>query len=65
MLEEDYLKSSQLSALSSQQYAFSDPRLKELNSYSTQLIKELILPQLTKRSTPLRITPISDRSISP
>ena len=43
MLEEDYLKSSQLSALGSQQYEFNDPRLKELNLYSTQLIRELIL----------------------
>ena len=29
-------------------YSFSDPRLKELNQYSTQLIKELIIPKLTK-----------------
>ena len=59
MLEEDYLKSSQLSAVSNQQsssnlkpltsnYSFSDPRLKELNSYSAQLIRELIIPRLTK-----------------
>jgi len=49
MLEEDYLKSSQLSAVSSQQYEFNDPRLKELNQYSTQLIRELILPKLTQK----------------
>ncbi|HAH20988.1 MAG TPA: hypothetical protein DCL49_08820, partial [Candidatus Omnitrophica bacterium] len=48
------------SALSSQQYEFKDPRLKELNEYSTQLIKELIIPKLTyqvntaKRYAPLR-----------
>ncbi len=41
-------------------YRFSDPRLKELNQYSTQLIKELIIPKLTyqvntsKRYAPLR-----------
>ncbi|MDO8747534.1 MAG: triose-phosphate isomerase [Candidatus Omnitrophota bacterium] len=48
MLEEDYL-SHQPSAISSQQYNFSDPRLKELNQYSTQLIRELILPKLTQK----------------
>ena len=71
MLEEDYLKGYQPSAFSSQQsspnfqpltsnYSFSDPRLKELNKYSTQLIKETIIPKLTyavntsKRYAPLR-----------
>jgi len=60
MLEEDYLKSSQLSAVGYQQYEFKDQRLKELNQYSTQLIKELIIPKLTyqvntsKRYAPLR-----------
>ena len=66
MLEEDYLTSrggsrtAPTSALSSQQYEFKDPRLKELNEYSTQLIKELIIPKLTyqvntaKRYAPLR-----------
>ncbi|MBI4982648.1 MAG: hypothetical protein HZC15_05895 [Candidatus Omnitrophica bacterium] len=29
-------------------YQFNDPRLKELNSCSTKLIKELIIPKLTK-----------------
>ncbi|MDO8747628.1 MAG: hypothetical protein Q7J72_00715 [Candidatus Omnitrophota bacterium] len=47
MLEHDYL-SSQPSALSSQQYNFKDPRMKELNEYSSQLIRELIIPKLTK-----------------
>ena len=47
-------------AVSYQQYAFNDPRLKELNQYSTQLIKETIIPKLTyqvntsKRYAPLR-----------
>ena len=52
LLEEDYLKSSQPSDPNYQpltsNYNFSDPRLKELNQYSTQLIRELILPKLTK-----------------
>ncbi len=30
-------------------YSFDDPRLKELNEYSTSLIKELILPSLIKK----------------
>lgn len=41
MLEEDHLKESAV-------YNFTDPRLKELNEYSAQLIRELILPRLTK-----------------
>src|SRR3989339_2210733 len=48
LLEEDYLKSSQPSAVGSQQYNFKDSRLKELNEYSTQLIRETIIPKLTK-----------------
>ncbi len=47
MLEEDYI-SHQSSAFSHQQYTFSDSRMKELNKYSTELIKELILPRLTQ-----------------
>lgn len=47
MLEEDYLKTTNPIS-SGQMYAFSDPRMKELNSYSTQLIREMILPKLTK-----------------
>ncbi|MDO8662035.1 MAG: response regulator [Candidatus Omnitrophota bacterium] len=61
MLEQDYLKSSKLQALSSQSdYSFKDIRSKALNEYSTQLIKELIIPKLTKevnsskRYAPLR-----------
>ncbi|MFH1198911.1 MAG: hypothetical protein V1650_01960 [Candidatus Omnitrophota bacterium] len=49
MLEEDYIK-SQPSAISSglSAYNFKDERLKELNKYSTELIKELILPKITQ-----------------
>ncbi|MDO8748526.1 MAG: radical SAM protein [Candidatus Omnitrophota bacterium] len=71
MLEEDYLKTSNQPVLakrsgpgkpvtSNQVYSFSDPRLKELNQYSTQLIKETIIPKLTqeinssRRYAPLR-----------
>jgi len=41
MLEEDYLKDSTT-------YNFKDPRLKALNQYSSQLIRELIIPKLNK-----------------
>ncbi|MFA5100729.1 MAG: hypothetical protein WC547_07605, partial [Candidatus Omnitrophota bacterium] len=41
MLEQDYLKDAP-------GYQFDDPRLKELNSYSSQLVRELILPKLTR-----------------
>jgi hypothetical protein len=41
MLEQDYLKDSAT-------YNFKDPRLKALNEYSSQLIRELIIPKLTK-----------------
>ncbi|MCX5711466.1 MAG: hypothetical protein NTY47_00105, partial [Candidatus Omnitrophica bacterium] len=42
MLEQDHLKNSV-------QYNFSDPRLKALNEYSSQLIRELIIPELNKQ----------------
>src|SRR3989339_750127 len=45
MLEQDYLTSSG----GSRTAPTSDPRLKELNQYSTQLIRELILPKLTQK----------------
>ena len=51
MLEEDYLTSSRggsRTAPTPDQYTFSDPRLKELNQYSTQLIKDTIIPKLTQ-----------------
>src|SRR3989339_1644346 len=51
MLEEDYLTSSRggsRTAPTPDQYTFSDPRLKELNQYSTRLIRETIIPKLTK-----------------
>jgi hypothetical protein len=41
MLEQDHLKDSQT-------YDFSDARAKALNEYSSQLIRELILPRLNK-----------------
>ncbi|MDO8748260.1 MAG: hypothetical protein Q7J72_03980 [Candidatus Omnitrophota bacterium] len=41
MLEQDHLKGSLT-------YDFKDPRMKELNEYSSQLIRELIIPKLTK-----------------
>ncbi|MFH1199202.1 MAG: hypothetical protein V1650_03485 [Candidatus Omnitrophota bacterium] len=48
MLEEDYLKRPQTVDQRPQTYNFTDPRLKELNKYSTELIKELILPKITQ-----------------
>ena len=53
MLEQDYLKDSST-------YNFKDGRSKVLNEYSTQLIKETVIPKLTKevnsskRYAPLR-----------
>jgi len=53
MLEQDYLKDSNT-------YNFKDSRAKALNEYSSQLIRELIIPKLTKevnlskRYAPLR-----------
>ncbi|MDD4953911.1 MAG: hypothetical protein PHG40_03275, partial [Candidatus Omnitrophica bacterium] len=53
MLEQDYLKNSA-------SYSFKDERLKQLNEYSSQLIRELIIPKITKeiniakRYAPLR-----------
>lgn len=41
MLEQDYLKDSTV-------YNFSDDRSRQLNEYSANLIRELILPELTK-----------------
>ena len=59
MLESDYLKSSN-NPLSSSEYNFRDPRLKALNEYSAEIIREQIIPKLTKdinisqRYAPLR-----------
>lgn len=41
MLEQDYLKNDAT-------YKFDDERFKQLNDYSSQLIRELIIPKLTK-----------------
>ncbi len=50
MLEQDYLKNSVV-------YKFDDQRSKALNEYSSQLIRELILPKLTREiNTSLRYT---------
>ena len=66
MLEEDYLTERTPAVRAPHRggaesgHSFSDPRLKELNEYSTHLIKELIIPKLTyqvntsKRYAPLR-----------
>src|SRR3989338_3975189 len=66
MLEEDYLTEHTPAVWAphsggvEEVYRFSDSRLKELNEYSTQLIRELIIPKLTyqvntsKRYAPLR-----------
>jgi hypothetical protein len=52
MLEEDWIGAHPGDAIagpaSGQSASFSDPRVKELNAYSTGLIKELVLPQLTR-----------------
>lgn len=42
MLEQDYLKNDAV-------YNFKDERLKQLNEYSSRLIRELIIPNLTRR----------------
>ncbi len=47
MLESDYLKACK-SPITSTDYTFKDPRLKVLNEYSSQLIRELIIPKLNK-----------------
>ncbi|TRZ50531.1 hypothetical protein D4Q80_00110, partial [bacterium] len=52
MLEQDYLKNSAL-------YSFKDERSKALNEYSSQLIRELIIPKLTKEiNTAKRYAPL-------
>jgi len=52
MLEQDYLKDSAM-------YGFKDERLKQLNEYSSQLIRELIIPKLTKEvNTSKRYAPL-------
>lgn len=41
MLEQDYIKDSNL-------YHFSDPRMKQLNEYSSELIRRMVIPRVTK-----------------
>ncbi|MDD5115904.1 MAG: hypothetical protein PHW98_02420 [Candidatus Omnitrophica bacterium] len=42
MLEQDYLKDSAV-------YSFEDPRARELNEYSSRIIREEIIPRLNRR----------------
>ncbi|MFA6357376.1 MAG: peptidoglycan DD-metalloendopeptidase family protein [Candidatus Omnitrophota bacterium] len=52
MLEQDYLKGSA-------NYSFNDPRLKILNEYSSQLVREMIVPKLNKEiNTSKRYAPL-------
>jgi len=59
-LEQDYLKTTPGAINSAIDYTFKDSRSKALNEYSTQLIRELVIPKLTKevnlskRYAPLR-----------
>jgi len=51
MLEQDYISSrdgAQTPAALATAAAIADPRMKELNAYSTQLIKDLVLPRLNR-----------------
>ncbi len=48
MLEQDYIATSESAIANSADYSFKDGRAKALNEYSTQLIRELIIPKLTK-----------------
>ncbi len=59
MLEADYLadqktekqknaRTEELKNRRTEGYGFSDPRLKELNEYSSQIIRETIIPKLTR-----------------
>ncbi len=53
MLEQDYLKNQEGKGIGTGtgigiDYSFKDERSKALNEYSTQLIRELIIPKLTK-----------------
>ncbi|MDD5774643.1 MAG: hypothetical protein PHS64_01725, partial [Candidatus Omnitrophica bacterium] len=41
MLEQDHLKDAA-------GYSFDDPRVKEINEYSSELVRQLIIPQLTR-----------------
>jgi len=57
MLEQDYLKSEGKGV--EVNYTFKDERLKALNEYSSQLIRELIIPKLTKAiNTSKRYAPL-------
>ncbi|HPL82815.1 MAG TPA: hypothetical protein PLJ15_00920, partial [Candidatus Omnitrophota bacterium] len=52
MLEQDYLKGSDV-------YNFKDPRQEKLNEYSSELIRKIIIPKLTKEiNTSKRYAPL-------
>ena len=72
MLEQDYLKDSPQYNFSADEIrnrindmAGKDPRLKELNEYSTQLIKETIIPKLIKEINTSKDMLILGKSITP
>lgn len=48
MLEEDYLSTNNAKKSGYKQFEFNDSRLKELNQYSSELIRKDIIPGLTK-----------------
>jgi len=59
MLESDYLNSTNSAIATNPAYQFKDERLKQLNEYSSQLIRELIIPKLTKEvNTSKRYAPL-------
>jgi len=63
MLEQDYLSCQAIDLIAASPqglltsghekgalaYGFNDPRIEELNAYSSQLVRELIIPQLTRQ----------------
>lgn len=59
MLESDYLNSTNPAITTSADYSFKDERLKKLNEYSSQLIRDTIIPKLTKEiNTAKRYAPL-------
>lgn len=59
MLESDYLNSTDSAITVSTDYSFKDERLKKLNEYSSQLIRDTIIPKLTKEiNTAKRYAPL-------
>jgi SAM-dependent MidA family methyltransferase len=59
MLESDYLNSTNSAIATNTDYSFKDERLKKLNEYSSQLIRDTIIPRLTKEvNTAKRYAPL-------